>query len=88
MTNPVYEREGAEGGVTGRIVPVYRLSAGLNQRTHDAGGPPGLDACGEQLPEILPEAVRRQEQLCPARYAYENIHFPADFGRWSWPGGG
>ena len=79
IVNPVCEREDAEGGVTGRIVPIYRLCAGLNQRNVLQGVRQGLDACGEQLPEILPEAVRRQEQLCPARYAYENIHFPADF---------
>ena len=79
MVNPVCEREEAEGGVTGRIMPVYRLCAGLNQRTVMQAVRQGLDACGEILPETLPETVRRQEQLCPARYAYENIHFPSDF---------
>jgi ATP-dependent DNA helicase RecG len=79
MVNPVCEREEAEGGMTGRIIPVYRLSAGLNQRTVMQGVRQGLDACVDALPEILPETVRRQEQLCPARYAYENIHFPGDF---------
>ena len=39
-----------------------------------------LDGCAGLLPEILPEAVRERNQLVQARYAYENIHFPADFG--------
>ena len=80
MTNPVYERQGAENGVTGRIVPVYPMTAGLNQRTLMQGVRCGLDACGEQLPELLPEPVRERCGLVQARYAYENIHFPADFG--------
>ena len=80
MANPVYEREGVENGVTGRIVPVYRLSAGLNQRLLLQCIRQGLDACQEQLPELLPESVRQRCQLVQARYAYENIHFPADFG--------
>ena len=80
MANPVYEHEGAEKGVTGRIVPVYRLSAGLNQRTMLQAVRQGLDACAGQLPEALPESVRERMQLVQARYAYENIHFPADFG--------
>ncbi len=79
MTNPVCEREDSEGGVTGRIVPVYRMNAGLNQRSILQAVRQALDACGEEVPELLPDRVRREEQLCPARYAYENIHFPADF---------
>ena len=79
MVNPVCEREDSEGGVTGHIVPVYRMCAGLNQRSILQGVRQGLALCGETLPEVLPEQVRREELLCPARYAYENIHFPADF---------
>ncbi len=79
MVNPVCEREDAEGGVTGHIFPVYRLNAGLSQRNVTQAVRQSLDLCGERIPEVLPESVRRQEQLCPARYAYENIHFPADF---------
>ena len=80
MANPVYEHEGAGKGVVGRIVPVYRMTAGLNQRTIMQAVRQGLDACGEQLPEALPEPVRQRQKLVQARYAYENIHFPADFG--------
>ena len=79
MVNPVYEREGAEKGVTGRIMPVYRLCAGLNQRTVMQSVRQGLDLCGDELPDILPEEVRERCKLVQARYAFENIHFPADF---------
>ena len=80
MSNPVLEREGQEQRVTGRIVPVYHMTTGLNQRTLLQSVRQGLDACGEQLPELLPESVRARNRLVQARYAYENIHFPADFG--------
>ena len=80
MTNPVYEREGMENRVTGRIVPIYPLTAGLNQRVMMQSVRQGLDNCGEQLPEVLPESVRERNRLVQTRYAYENIHFPADLG--------
>ena len=79
MTNPVCEREDSEDGITGRIVPVYRMNAVLNQRTILQAVRQALESCREELPELLPEDIRRAEELCTARYAFENIHFPADF---------
>ena len=79
MVNPVYEAADRAGQVTGRIVPVYRLSAGLNQRGLMQAVRHGLDSCLDMLPEVLPEDVRRRCHLAQARYAYENIHFPPDF---------
>ncbi len=79
MTNPVCEREDSEGGFTGRIVPVYRMNAGLNQRSILQAMRQALESCREELPELLPEEIRRAEELCTTRYAFENIHFPADF---------
>lgn len=79
MANPVYEKEDDAGRTTGRIVPIYALSAGLVQKTLQQAVRQGLDECAEQVPDILPEAIRARNALAPARYAYENIHFPADF---------
>lgn len=79
MANPVYEQEARAGQVTGRIVPVYRLCAGLNQRTIMQAVRYGLDCCLDKLPEVLPESVRQRCQLAQAPYAYENIHFPTGF---------
>lgn len=79
MTNPVFEHEGATGGATGRIVPVYRVTAGLSQKVFQNAMRQALDACGEQLPEVLPESLREKYRLAQARYAYENIHFPTSF---------
>ena len=79
MANPAYEKEDKPRGVTGCILPVYRVNAALNQRTLRDAVRQGLDACGGQLPEFLPEEIRRRNGLAQARYAYEAIHFPPDF---------
>ena len=79
MSNPVFEREGTANGVTGRIMPVYKVCTGISQRLMQQGIRQGLDACAERVPDILPESVRARTGLVQARYAYENIHYPADF---------
>ena len=79
MSNPVYEPENAPDGVTGRIVPVYRLTTGLSQKLVMHAVRQALDACGGELPEVLPEALREKYSLAQTGFAYENIHFPADF---------
>ncbi len=78
MVNPVCEKESDVGYLTGRILPVYRIASGLTQRNLLDSVRQGLALCGETLPELLPEDIRRQEELCSARFAFENIHFPAD----------
>ena len=79
MVNPVFEKEDAPHLFTGRIVPVYRLAAGLRQRDVLQGVQQGLDACLDELPEVLPDDVRLEHNLATARYSYQNIHAPADF---------
>ncbi len=80
MVNPVVEKEGTVNGVTGRIIPVYRLNAGVNQRSILQAVSQALSLCADQIPDILPEELRLRCALAPAPYAYQNIHFPADFG--------
>ena len=77
MTNPVFEREGLRA-VTGCIVPVYPLTAGVGQSLLHRAIRQGLDEGADRLPDLLPAELRRQHGLCDVRYAYENIHFPAD----------
>ena len=77
MTNPLFEREGAHQ-ITGRIMPIYPLAAGVSQSMLYKAVEQGLAACVDELPDILPEDVRLAHQLCHTRFAYENIHFPAD----------
>ena len=78
MTNPLFEQEAASNSRTGRIMPVYGLTAGLSQKAVMDAVRAALDKCGDELPDVLPESIVRRHQLCRARYAYENIHFPDD----------
>ncbi len=78
MTNPVFEKETNTPAATRRIVPVYRMTAGLNQRTMMNAVRVGLDACGDQLPERLPREIRERYHLAQTCFSYENIHFPRD----------
>ena len=75
MVNPLLEPEGQQQ-ITGRIMPIYSLTAGISQLMMNRAVRQGLDACRELLSDDLPEEVRRQHQLCHSNYAYENIHFP------------
>ena len=76
MANPIVEREG-ERLQTGRIMPIYPLTAGISQLTLVKAMQQGLAACQQLLPDPLPDQVRRERQLCHIGYAYEQIHFPA-----------
>lgn len=75
MTNPIVEPEGRRES-TGRIVPIYPLTAGVSQLILSRSIRQGLNACGDILPDVLPDSVRQGHQLCRIGYAYENIHFP------------
>ena len=79
MINPVAEKSEGERKITGRIVPVYRVAAGLSQRVMMQAVQQGLELCLNQLPDVLPPSVRERCRLAQTGYAYENIHFPADF---------
>ncbi len=78
MTNPIVEPEGRQEA-TGRIIPVYPLSAGVSQRILSRSIRQGLDACADIMPDVLPDQIRRDHQLCHIGFAYEHIHFPTSF---------
>ncbi len=78
ITNPVFELEDGPRVVTGRIVPVYHLTAGVSQKQLLGAIRQGLNDCGNQLPSALPDSIAEKAKLCQNRYAFENIHFPAD----------
>ena len=78
MTNPIFEKENVHQ-VTGRIMPIYPLTAGITQNVMQRSIRQGLDACEAILPDVLPDEIRLKYQLCHIGYAYENIHFPESF---------
>ena len=79
MQNPAFEPLDAAGAVTGRILPIYPLTAGITNKLIGACVRQALDACLDALPDILPEAVQARYGLCSAHFAYETVHLPASF---------
>ena len=61
---------------TKRIVPKYPLTAKLTAKMLRAWMRTALDAYGEQIPEILPLALRQQQSLIDRQSAINEIHFP------------
>ncbi|MDR1693033.1 MAG: ATP-dependent DNA helicase RecG [Oscillospiraceae bacterium] len=72
IVNPVFERE--EGNATGRILPVYRATAGLSQGTLRSAARQAL--AKTEPKEVLPDDLRQRYTLCHASFALENIHYP------------
>ena len=76
MVNPLIEQEGHQQ-ITGRIMPIYHLTAGVSQLILSRAVQQGLAACSDLLEDVLPDEVRQEHHLCYVNYAFENIHFPA-----------
>ena len=83
FTGPEWERvsPGPGGGVsTGRIVPVYPLTAGLAQKSMRGFSRQALDLALESVEEYLPDEVRLASDgaLPPLRDAIAQVHYPDD----------
>ena len=63
MTNPIVEVEGRQL-LTGRIIPIYPLTAGVSQGLLYKAEAQGLEACRHLLSDCLPDAVRQAHSLC------------------------
>ena len=77
MTNPIFESPDAPGLTTRRVLPIYPLTAGLSNGMLLKAISQALAVCDPPA-EILPEPVRREYGILPAREAYFAIHQPKD----------
>lgn len=77
MVAPVYEKFGNEH-YTGKIIPIYPLTAKLSQKTVQSTMEAAIKEAG-QLEEYLPEHIREQYKIAEINFAMHNIHFPRDF---------
>jgi ATP-dependent DNA helicase RecG len=65
----------------GRIVPVYRLTAGLTAARLRVAMREALDRAGHAYPEYLPERLRTEAALPGIAEALESAHYPETFER-------
>ena len=61
---------------TNRIVPKYPLTAKLTAKMLRTWMRTALDEHGQQIPEILPLALRQRQRLVDRQSAINEIHFP------------
>jgi len=74
MVNPVFESVG-RNNVTGCILPVYPLTAGITNHMLCSLTRQVLTCAGE-VPETLPAGLRQENGLAELEFALKNIHFP------------
>jgi len=81
LDNPDFQPEGRDDELlhVGRIVPVYRLTAGLTANRLRVAIREALDRAGHAYPEYLPPELRERERLAPIAGALEQAHYPATF---------
>lgn len=77
MTTPVYEKYGGER-FTGKIVPIYPLTASLSQKIVQSTMQTALEEAG-RLEEYLPDFIREKYKMAEINFSMHNIHFPSDF---------
>jgi len=88
LSSPAYEKippqfiESLENGEkydsvhTGRIIPVYPETEGMSSRWLRFIIKPLLTKIKNEIPETLPEEIRKNNELLPIKEAIWQIHFP------------
>lgn len=76
MVNPVVERSSGGGRKTGLIVPVYSTTGGLTQQHIRNAVCTALSELNEEIPETIPESIRKKYKLMPVGEAFSKTHMP------------
>ena len=79
ITNPVFEPVDRPGVLTRRIMPIYPLTAGVNNNLISRSVQQAMGFCLDAMPEVLPDELRSRYGLCDVRTAYRSIHAPESF---------
>ncbi|MEG2381831.1 MAG: ATP-dependent DNA helicase RecG, partial [Oscillospiraceae bacterium] len=83
MVNPIMEKAEESGKKTGRIVPIYPCTAGLNQRNIRDGVVQALEKLSEPIPEIIPKYIVDKYCLLSAAEAIHDVHMASDFEKFN-----
>ncbi len=78
LQNPVYEEIKSELMHSGRIVPVYHQTEGINSKWIREKLKPLIDEWSKLLVDYLPESIRNQYRLIPYDQAVREVHFPTE----------
>ena len=78
MNSPVYDSEETTRN-TGKIIPIYPSTYGLNQTTIRTVIENGLKLIDGEIEETLPEYLLNEYKIEPLDQAIHQIHFPNNF---------
>jgi ATP-dependent DNA helicase RecG len=76
MRNPEFEPLDRQQIHTGRLVPIYPLTEGITVHWLRAVMSKAVEAWATDVPDFLPEEIRRSLDLMPLADALAQIHFP------------
>lgn len=76
MTNPEIQPLDVEDLNAARIVPVYPLTEGLNNRNLRRMIDKALEYWSDRIPDYIPEGTLERLDLADLGWALQNIHFP------------
>ena len=76
MSNPEWEPLDPEEIRSAAIVPVYKLTEGINGRTLRKLMGPAIDYWADNMPDYMPENVLERTDLAELGWAIKNLHFP------------
>ncbi len=82
IENPIFEKIDTKQLVTGKIVPIYPLTADLAQKTVQKAIASALEMC-PSFKETLPRSLIEKYNLLGFDEAVRTIHFPSDFDSYS-----
>ena len=76
LSNPTVETLKNEKAFTGKILPVYKIAAGLTQKVMQKAVMDALEKAKGIMVEVLPACIREKFQLPGIEEAIKNVHFP------------
>lgn len=76
IENPIFEKDGSIRRATGKIIPLYPLTANLTQKIIQNAVSDALCAV-EQTEEALPLSLRQRYGLADVANAIRSVHFPS-----------
>jgi ATP-dependent DNA helicase RecG len=79
MDNPEWEVWSDDLLHTGRLVPIYPLTQGLQNRTIRRVMQEALERFGARLPDTLPQDLRDRLDLAPITEAVAQMHYPTTY---------
>lgn len=75
LVSPGYEKASPDATHTGRIVPIYPLTAGLTQKHIRSAVKSALEFA-DDIADYLPPEIKEKNTLLDLKNAISNIHFP------------